>query len=289
MTIASARMTEPSFPQSALETFRALYPDRSGTLTHTLVDHPLLTLEALAGLAARHDPAHVEYNRADLPIGIDPHAVPGNGLTIDETIRSIEHNGSWMVIKWVENDAAYKGLLEDALAPLRPLVEPMTGKMLTLQGFVFVSSPNAVTPFHMDPEHNILLQVRGTKDFCVFPAVDDELLNDVEHERYHVGGHRNLPWRDSFAAKGTTHRLTPGDAIHVPVKAPHWIKNGPDLSISFSITWRSLWSYREADARGFNHVLRGLGLSPRAPGRFPQQNIAKSLAYRAIRRVRGIA
>ena len=67
------------------------------------------------------------------------------------------------------------------------------------------------------------------------------------------------------------------------------MKVGKELSISLSITWRSNWSYREADARGFNSVLREMGLAPRAPGGFPSQNYAKSLAFRAIRRVKGIA
>jgi len=270
-----------SFDAAALATFSNLYPETSGTLRHQLVAHPLLQLDRLAEFAARIDPAHVEYNSGQLPVGIDPEAVPGTGL-------SIEENGSWMVLKWIENDPNYRALLHEALAPVRPFVTPKTGEMLTLQGFIFVSSPHAVTPYHMDPEHNILLQIRGDKVMTVFPQVDDQLLSDQDHERYHLGGHRNLVWQDSFATKGKPVPLAPGDAVYVPVKAPHWVKVGKELSISLSITWRSNWSYREADARGFNSVLRGMGLAPRAPGRFPSQNYAKSVAFRAIRRVRTV-
>ena len=277
-----------SFDAAALATFNNLYPETSGTLRHQLVNHPLLQLDRLAEFAARIDPANVEYNIGHLPVGIDPTAVPGNGLSIEETVRSIEQNGSWMVLKWIENDPEYRELLHDSLAPLQPYVAPKTGEMLTLQGFIFVSSPEAVTPYHMDPEHNILLQIRGDKIMTVFPQVDDQLLSDQDHERYHSGGHRNLVWQDTFAAKGKPVHLAPGDAVYVPVKAPHWVKVGKELSISLSITWRSNWSYREADARGFNSVLREMGLTPTAPGRFPNQNHAKSLAFRAIRRVRSL-
>ena len=31
--------------------------------------------------------------------------------------------------------------------------------MMKPQGFIFISSPDAVTPYHFDPEHNILLQL----------------------------------------------------------------------------------------------------------------------------------
>lgn len=275
-----------SFDATALAEFQRLYPETSGRLRHQLTDHPLLKLDRLVELATTINPAHVEYNSGQLPVGVDPEAVPGNGLSIEDTIRSIEDNGSWMVLKWIENDPAYRRLLEDALAPLKSVVEPTTGEMLALQGFIFVSSPGAVTPYHMDPEHNILLQIRGTKTMTVFPQVDDDLLSDQDHERYHTGGHRNLAWRDEFSAKGSAVSLEPGDAIYVPVKAPHWVKVGDALSISLSITWRSNWSYREADARGFNAFIRSLGMTPKAPGRYPVQNHAKAAAYRLLRRAR---
>jgi hypothetical protein len=64
------------------------------------------------------------------------------------------------------------------------------------------------------------------------------------------------------------------------------VKNGPEPSISFSVTWRSEWSYQEADARGFNRMLRQAGLKPRSPRRYPAQNLAKSVAYRGIMKAR---
>jgi mannose-6-phosphate isomerase-like protein (cupin superfamily) len=262
-----------------------LYPETPGIVPHGLTDHPLLTLDALARLAAALPANSVEYNRGDLPIGVDPATVPANGLSPEETVRSIEENGSWMVLKRIEQDAAYAALLRETLAEIAPLVEGRTGKMLGLEGFIFVSSPNAVTPFHFDPEHNILLQIRGRKTMTVFPQEDAAIVDPEAHEAFHLGQHhRNLQWRDDFAAKGRAFDLEPGQAIHVPVKAPHWVKNGDAVSISLSVTWRSEWSYAEADARAFNHLLRKRGLSPAPPGRWPATNATKSLAYRALRK-----
>src|SRR5690606_33051449 len=131
-------------------------------------------------------------------------------------------------------------------------VRPATGEMLKQEAFVFISSPGAVTPFHFDPEHNILLQIRGSKTMTIFPAADEDVVGGAQHEAFHAGGHRNLVWCDEFAAKGEAFHLAPGEAVYVPVKAPHWVKNGPEVSISFSITWRSEWSYREEYARRMN-------------------------------------
>lgn len=272
------------FAASALETLRAAYPERPTLLRHDLRGHELLGLEALIELAQRMRPVDVEYNRADLPVGVDPAQTPSNGLSIAETIRSIEENGSWMVLKFVEQDPVYRALLADTLASLTPVVDPATGAMLKQEGFIFISSPDAVTPFHFDPEHNILLQIRGQKVMNVFPAGDEAVAPASLHEAFHAGGHRNLPWSEAFAAKGTQFPLTPGDGLYVPVKAPHWVKNGGEVSISFSITWRSEWSFHEEYAHGCNRLLRSLGLNPAAPRRYPDDNRLKSTAYRALRR-----
>ncbi|MDQ8754610.1 cupin-like domain-containing protein [Sphingosinicella sp. LHD-64] len=274
------------FDAKAHADFAAAYPERPTRLDHGLADHPLLKLDALAALARRIRPVDAEYNRGDIPVGIDPGDTPANGLSIEETIRSIEENGSWMVLKFVEQDPLYRALLAETLAELTDDVRPTTGAMLKQEAFIFISSPDAVTPFHFDPEHNILLQIRGRKMMTVFPAADEALADGAQHEAFHNGGHRNLAWRDEFAAKGQPFHLTPGRAVYVPVKAPHWVQNGPEVSISFSITWRSDWSYREEYARRMNAVLRKAGIDPAAPRRYPHQNHAKSLGYRVIDKAR---
>lgn len=279
-------MSGQAFQETAIKRFAAAYPETPIVIDHGLSGHPSLRLEALVALARRMRPVDVEYNRGDLPIGIDPSATPGNGMGIVETIESIERANSWMVLKFVEQDAEYRALLHETLAELAPSCRAATGEMLKLEGFIFISSPNAVTPFHFDPEHNILLQIRGNKRMTVFPASDPETADGRAHEAFHGGGHRNLPWRDEFAAKGTGFDLVPGKGIYVPVKAPHWVQNGSEPSISFSITWRSEWSYHEEYAHGFNRIARGLGLSPAMPGRFPHRNAIKSTTYRAIRRAK---
>jgi hypothetical protein len=275
-----------AFPD--LAPFSALYPEQAGKLRHDLTGHPMFELDALMALAGRMRPTDVEYNRGDLPVGVDENASIANGLSIAETIRGIEQNGSWMVLKFIEQDAEYGALLDATLDGLTPVVGDVTGDMLKREGFIFISSPCSVTPFHFDPEHNILLQLRGTKSMTIFPADDEAVVAGIEHERYHIGGHRNLPWRDEIAAKGRVFDLTPGEAVYVPVKAPHWVQNGPGVSISLSVTWRSEWSYMEADARGMNSVLRRMGLSAAAPKRFPNRNLAKSVGYRVIRKARRI-
>ena len=283
-------MTQPAFPPAAHTAFAALYPNMPGKLTHALTGHPLLTLDALAALAETLPADSIEYNPGDLPIGIAPEAVPQSELGVVETIRTIARAGSWVALKRIEQHPDYAALLHDALAELRDVVEPRTGAMMQLEGFVFITSPGGVTPFHFDPEHNILLQIMGHKTMRLFPIEDEVLFSAEVHEKYHLGmHHRNLPWQDAFATKGEAITIHPGEAIHVPVKAPHWVQNGDEASVSLSVTWRSQWSYAEADARAFNHLLREAGFAPASPGPFPAQNRAKAYAYRAVRKLKSVA
>lgn len=272
------------FANEARAAFAANYPEVPHILRHRLGDHPLLELEALAQLAEALPDSAIEYNRGDLPIGVDgkPEAT---GIPIGETIRNIAKTGSWAVLKNIEQNSEYAALLASLLDELRPQIEARTGRMLKTQGFIFISSPGAVTPYHFDPEHNILLQLRGSKVMTQFPAGDARFAPDEVHEGYHTGGGRELTWRDELAAGGCEFPLAPGEALFVPVMAPHHVKNGPQPSVSLSITWRSEWSFAEADARAFNGVLRRMGLRPNAPERHPQRNLAKAYGWRVLRKL----
>ncbi len=279
------RTRAPVFAGSARAAFAAAYPDSPATFRHALADHPLLTLDALAALGETLGNGSVEYNRSDIAVGTLPDGAPSNGLGIADTIRRIAANKSWAVLKNIEAVPAYAALLTDLLGELAATVAPRTGPMLTLQGFIFVSSPHSVTPFHFDPEHNILMQMVGTKTMFAYPAADTRFAPQAEHERYHTGGHRGLPWDPAFTGQGYEAALGPGDAVLMPVMAPHYVKNGPDPSISLSITWRSQWSYREAEAHAANRWLRERGFAPAMPPRWPAHARIRSLGWRTLRKL----
>lgn len=264
--------------------FAAHYPETPHILRHNLGDNPLLTLESLAQLAGDLPAQSIEFNQGDLPIGVDGKPDP-TGRTIEDTILHIATSNSWAVLKNIEQSPRYDALLMALLGEIQAEIEAKTGAMLRPQGFIFISSPNAVTPYHFDPEHNILLQLKGSKVMTQFPAGDARFAPDSIHESYHSGGARELSWDDDFAAFGTEFAIAAGEALFVPVMAPHFVRNGPESSLSLSITWRSDWSFAEADARGLNRIMRGIGLRPAAPARWPGSNRAKAYSYRALRKL----
>lgn len=272
--------------EEALADFAAAYPTRPQHLVHGLAGHPLLSLEALLQLAGRMRPDTLEHNAAlGLEMGISNAETPQNGLSVHDTIEQIGECGSWVLLKYIEQDPAYAQLMREVLAEIEPVARKKTGAMMRLEGFIFISSPDAVTPLHFDPEYNILFQSRGSKTMTLFPQADPEIVSQEFFEAYFAGGPRNLPWEDEWAARGQPISIAPGEAIFVPILAPHWVKVHGEVSVSLSLTWRSEWSFHHADACRFNRRLRQWGMKPRKPVLWPRNNRLRSYSHRALTRL----
>lgn len=240
------------------------FPDEHFSLRHSLSGHELFATERLVELARELPVDQIEWNAGNASISQDPDKTPLNGLSPEETVASIAENQSWLVLKNIEAVPAYRDLLHECLEE----VESIAGKRLTglgdRAGFVFLSSPGSITPYHMDPEHNFLLQLQGTKTMHIFDQRDRNVVSEEEIEStyYGPGRHRNLVLRDDIEPMGKAVTLTPGDALHVPIHAPHWVKNGDEVSISFSITFRSDQSRRDVRLHSLNARMRRFGLTP---------------------------
>ena len=266
------------------EAFRSCFDRRPFLIRHRIIDHPLFTLPQLIELSKRLPERSVEYNAGDVPVSLDPRATPRTGLSIQDTIRRIEECRSWLVLKNVEQDPQYGALLGQCLAEVRAHSEPLDPGMREEEGFIFISSPGSVTPYHIDIEHNFLLQVQGQKTVNLFDREDRSLLSEEEIETFFNGGHRNLEFKDEYQKKAWVYELQPGDGLHFPVVCPHWIKNGAAVSISFSITFRTPASNRRAGVYAENARLRKLGLNPVPYGQSGLRDSFKYLANRVQRR-----
>jgi hypothetical protein len=265
---------------------RRKFPRHPFRVRHRLAGHPLFALERLMTLARSLPEENVEYNAGDLPISVDPAITPRTGLSIEETLRRIEDCGSWMVLKFVERDPAYRELLDRCVDEVLARAEPRLPGVSGRAAFIFISSPRAVTPYHIDPEHNFLLQVRGWKTMNVFPESDRSLISEQELESFYSGAHRNLVFQEHFQEKADEFRLEPGDGVHVPVTAPHWVRNGDQVSVSWSITFRSSLTARRETVYKVNHRLRALRLSPAPVGAHPAIDTAKLIAFRSALRIK---
>ncbi|MGV8996090.1 MAG: transcriptional regulator [Parvibaculaceae bacterium] len=252
-------------------------PAKTFRLKHTLSDHPLFKLDRLARLAASLPVEQVEFNGPVQP-NQDPKLTPQNGLSAEETVRRIEDCQSWMVIKNCETDPEYKALLDACLDQVGVQTKGVMGGAKKRQAFIFVTSPNNVTPLHMDPEYNFLLQLRGTKRMSLFNHKNRDIVSEEQLELY-PGKHRNLAYREDFEQVGTQQNLAAGDSIFVPLFDPHWVQNGPEVSVSFSITWHTDHSLRMVKLSYVNAGLRRLGMPQASAGTHPAIDGIKVAAY----------
>lgn len=247
--------------------FENCFSRRPFIIQHNLCTHPLFSMERILELSQRLPEACIEYNAGNLPVSIDPALTPRNGLSVEETIRRIEECRSWMVLKYVENDPAYAQLLNECLEEIRPYSESITPGMMQPQAFVFVSSPGSVTPFHIDPEHNFLLQIRGSKEVRMLDGNDPDIVSQEDLEGFYADRGRNLKLKKSAEESGWTYQLQSGQGLHFPVTFPHWVRNGNSVSISFSITFRTPDLDRRRALYQANAGLRQRGWSPWPVGR----------------------
>jgi hypothetical protein len=290
MSISSLRsrsLAAPTPAEALLDLgtgFADAFCRRAFGMRHRLATHPLFDLARLVRLATSLPPTSVEYNAGDVPVSLDPHQTPHTGLSVEETVRRIEECRSWMVLKNVERDPEYAALLNDSIAEVVRTGHPRARGAAKLEAYVFISSPGAVTPYHMDPEWNFLLQIRGRKRLTVFPC-DPDIVSEEELERFYSGAHRNLVFRSEYDRKALPFDLAPGDGVHVPVTAPHWVKVGSEVSVSFSITFQTPELYRRSTLYALNHERRARGKTPRPVGESPWLDSLRFNWYRVCRKL----
>lgn len=253
-------------------------------LRHELAHHPLLSLSALADAVHELPAEHVERRVANAANGGDFAMDSPNDGTVADSIRSIGTSGNWIMLRFVEQLPRYRDLLQGLMAELDPAIDPLTGPSLSLKGFIFISAPGTLTPFHFDAEYNILFQIAGDKDFATYPPALPFLPLD-RREAYHRAGENMLPWQDEYEAQALVHHLTPGDALYVPYASPHWVRAGAAPTVSLSMTWQNDWSLAAGEALTVNPVLRRFGL-PADPPVWPKKPVWRALGCRAARGMR---
>lgn len=269
------------------EIFQAHFNRKPFYVEHSLRGHPLFETERMIRLAKELPPSFTEFNAGNLPVNKDQTPPPITGLTVEETLRRMHEVGSYLIIKWVERDPEYKRLLDDLLDEIAPHANRFMRTMLKRAGFIFISSPGAIAPFHIDHEYNFLLQVAGEKTVHMWDPNDRFIVPETYVEDHYTRlEYRYLPFREEFDTTAYKCPLPAGRGLHFPVVAPHYVRNGNAVSISFSITFRSRETLRRESIYQINSRLRRMGLTPAPYGQSRVQDSAKFLAAETVRGAR---
>lgn len=141
---------------------------------HKLMGHPALSLENLARVLPALSDGRVKHSKGFLKNGDDFETVmckdPVRTLTIEETIEQIRVSDSYIMVDGPEEDASFKDLYRELIGDVEQVMRRCgVGNQVTdPRLFMFIASPNSITPFHIDRYSNFLMQFRGSKEVSVF-------------------------------------------------------------------------------------------------------------------------
>jgi hypothetical protein len=263
-------------------------------LKHNFHTHPLMQLPRLAELA--RELSKTSQCRFIIPGSkqeskFDHTSASPDGRSIDEVFRRIEEPGSWVALYNVQTDPAYAGFLHEVTTAARALIDREQPGMFGVGGFIFISAPPSVTPFHIDRENNLWLQVRGRKVINVWDHTDRHVVPAKYVDHFIVsGGLEHVRLQDGFRERSHEFDVAAGDGVYFPSTSPHmtrttdeWVRPGDGVSISIGVVFYTRHTYRLANIHAWNEFARRrFGVEPRSPGHSGWRDSLKFRAGRAL-------
>ena len=257
---------------------------------HGLSGHPLLQLSSLVDLAGRlekYDGCYWSNGSVDVTDSWDKGVDRKQSLR--NTLENIEVNNSLVILKYAIHDPIAGPFFQDVLATLIRLAGPeMSEDVLVGRATILIASPHRITAYHIDQDLNYLLQIAGDKSFSVFNQNDRALTTDEELERYFSGDDSAARFKTDLQTEATVYDLRAGCGVHVPCMAPHWARNGEQVSIAVSCNFDLASVQQLSLIYRTNGRLRSLGIRPRSPRDSTWSNGAKLLGARTAIAMRGL-
>lgn len=248
---------------------------------HNLAGHPLFEMRRLVELA------RVKEKRGELYFDLEVKRldqrwdeIPRAAHTVEEIISRVRENQAWIVLRAADTDPEYCALLDRCMEEIKNLSGGHWQDNMRVQNaIVFINSPRRITTYHIDRECNFILQISGTKTVYIYDQNDRAVLPEEELERFWTIDNNAAIYKEQYKDRARVFQLRPGDGVHVPVNAPHWVQNGDDISITLSVNFQFDDTYR-ANIYRANYYLRKLGIAPSSPGKYPLRDKIKAHAIR---------
>jgi hypothetical protein len=276
--------------------FRSHFDRRPFKIAHHLVGHPLLQVARLIELA-RSLGHPILYFRGDQAVNQVDEGSKEKRTFVDrnlarpdlspvEVLAQIESCRAWMQLRDVGADPQYAVLLHQLIDEFRGPSERVASGLSAPRADIFVSSPGATTPFHLDEEHNFLLQIRGSKKFSIADGFNPAVLAPERLRAYYRGSGELAKYSENLEQHSVHVDLGPGEGVHIPPCHPHWVQNGNEVSVSLGILWFSDVTARRRHLYRVNNWLEHVGLHPSPPGNSPLGDSIKALPLAMKRRLR---
>jgi hypothetical protein len=263
--------------------FREQLNRSSFQFNHQLAGHPLFKLSRLARLAE----TKLATGRQDEFIHFDGSGTPKSGLDraprerVSDAIEHVDRPGSWIKITSAQDsDPEYRLLCDQILEEIDERTGLPLRKEITWVGAtIFIGSPNSITPYHIDHETNFLFLITGEKEVNLF---DHSVLTQEEIEGFYIGASNAARYWDEYQARASVYRMKPGQGVHHPSLAPHWVRNGREPTVALSVGFGHTTIDVKARVYQVNHYLRKLGIRPTPIGNVAWKDQLKIAALGAL-------
>jgi hypothetical protein len=271
--------------------------NRIAALHHNFHEHPLFQVPELARLARELVPfkqcRFIQPGLSQASTFTHDSEHPG-GRGIDEVFQRIEEPGSWIALYNIEVVPRYADLLAIIVDSMRSRVEREQPGIFNVNGFVFISAPPSVTPFHIDRENNFWLQLHGRKTLNVWDHSDRVVVPADAVEDFIVGHSlTKVRFREELRERSRQFESQPGDCVYFPSTSPHmtssgpgWVRPGDGVSISIGVTFYTSVTCRVACIHQVNRLMRKMGMSPAFPGESAAADALKAPVGRLVGRAR---
>jgi len=261
--------------------FSANFDHRPFQFCHALDTMEIFQMPALLKLAERcmQRREHKSHFESGEPVVNGFFGNKPADMNLVQALERIGEGKNWIILKRIHEEPEYRAALEIFISELSELTSTDLRRryrdpILT----IFITSPNRITPYHLDGEANFLAQVQGGKSVFLYDAHDPRILNPEEMERYWTGHLLAPRWHDELSEGQWHYEISPGLGVFNPATFPHWVKNSDNVSVSVSINFKRVRNDAIGAYRA-NYYARKIGMHPTVPGRRPSLDRVKNLTF----------
>ncbi|MGB5711404.1 MAG: hypothetical protein WBM44_10910, partial [Waterburya sp.] len=173
--------------------FTEKYNHDSFKFTHNLAGHPLFEIPRLVELAdflLQQEGRSIQFRGSDRPVDDFGDAQSRNKQRerLLQELADIRNSKSWLLLYSVQRKPEYQVLLDQIIGELEQLTgQDIRSQITWLDAYIFVASPQGITPYHIDHEATFLFQIAGNRTSNLFDGRDRSILKEAEIEKYYIG------------------------------------------------------------------------------------------------------
>ncbi|MFV1872007.1 MAG: cupin-like domain-containing protein [Oleiphilus sp.] len=261
---------------------------RAFKFQQSIVDDPLTSMEKLTQLVLRLPPEHVyaSSSKVDVTANLDTaHKEHKIACSLEHALNNLKDSDSFIMVRNPEIDEEYRQLFQSLQADLENMAKKLGTQITDSTLYLFITSPNGTTPYHVDRYSTFLMQLTGSKEVYTWEPWNKEQISDHELETFMAKTHKVAPsLKDGFLEKATKTEIHPGEGTHIPFLSPHWVKTGDQVSASVSIIFNTKETQKQSLALRFNELIHrrlGIHLNP-VTGSRSSIDAIKSFLFRVL-------